>query len=399
MAFWKQLAICLLLVAVAAVSWFFLYPGAPRALAGWGIDLPFVASAEPDAGDPASDGSDTMAANPVSPGGVITAPLRNATINDRLTAIGTGRALRTVSVTPFSSGRITEVRVESGAHVDAGDVIATLDSDSESIAVDRAKLSLEDEKAALERIKTLRTTNTATSVQVTQAELDVRNAELALRDAQLALDRRSIRAPIDGVVGILPVNEGQYITSDSNVVTIDDRSELLVDFWVPERFAGQIEVGQPVKATSVARADEVFEGEVNAVDNRVDPESRTLQVQARITNPADRLRAGMAFQVEMRFSGNTFPAVDPLAIQWSTEGAFVWAVQDGKARRTPVRIVQRNSDSVLVDGVFDDRDTVVVQGVHNVRDGEDVMIAERDGPDLGSNGSGLRRSGTERRGS
>src|SRR5690606_2541316 len=110
--------------------------------------------------------------------------------------------------------------------------------------------------------------------------------------------------------------------------------------------AGMVSVGGRITATSVARQTEQFAGEVTAVDNRIDAESRTLRVQASIDNANDNLRAGMSFQVAMRFPGDTYPAVDPLAIQWGTEGAFVWVVEDGRARRAPVRIIQRNTDSV-----------------------------------------------------
>ena len=61
------------------------------------------------------------------------------------------------------------------------------------------------------------------------------------------------------------------------------------------------------------------------------------------------LRAGMSFQVAMRFAGDTYPSVDPLSVQWGADGAFVWAIKDGKAKRTPVRIIQRNTESVLVE--------------------------------------------------
>lgn len=389
MAFWKQSLLCLLVVVVAAALWMRFFPGAPQVLAGWGIDWAPAATTETSRAEDDDDeaGTDGESDEAWRRGGVVAAPIAVATINDRLMAIGTGRALSSVVVTPFTSGRLTEVRVRSGATVDAGEEIARLDSDSEQIAVDRASIALADSRARLERVQALRTTNTITAVQETEAELEVRNAELALREAELALERRSVTAPISGVVGILPVSEGNYITSDTEVATIDDRSEILVDFWVPERYAGAIEVGMPLTAGSVARPTESYEGTVNAIDNRIDADSRTLRVEARITNPADTLRAGMAFQVSMRFPGDTYPAVDPLAIQWGSEGAYVWAVQDGRARRTPVTVIQRNSESVLVDGTFVDDDMVVVEGVHNVREGSDVLIAERIGPAAPARGS------------
>src|SRR5690606_33382875 len=128
----------------------------------------------------------------------------------------------------------------------------------------------------LERAQALRSSNTVTAVQLRDAELAVRNAELQLREATLALERREIRAPINGTVGILAVSAGDYITSSSDIATIDDRSEILVDFWVPERYARQIEPGAPLSAQSVGRPDESYSGTVRAVDNQVDSTSRTL---------------------------------------------------------------------------------------------------------------------------
>lgn len=378
MSFWKQCLFGLVVLAVAAVLWVRYYPAAPQVLAGIGLDWVPVASLR----DAPEKGAAEATAEPrgaEGPGGmVVTSAITTETINDRLTAIGTGRALSSVAVKPLSSGRLTEVIVQSGAEAHKGDVIAKLDSDAEEIAVDRARLSLDDAKAKLKRVQALRTTNTVTQVQVTDAELEARNADLALREAQLALDHRSVVAPLTGIVGIVPVNAGQYVTSETTIATIDDRSRILVDFWIPERYAGAVKVGAPLKASSVARASETFEGAVSAIDNRIDPESRTLHVEGRITNPADTLRAGMAFEIAMRFPGDTYPAVDPLAIQWGPDGAYVWAVKAGRAHKTPVRIIQRNTSSVLVDARFDGGDLVVVQGVQNVRDGAEVMVAQQE---------------------
>ena len=371
MSIWKQLLFSVILLLAAAAAWVRFYPGAPQILASYGLDFLPVASEPQVQGQPAGGrrpGSATSA-------GVVTQPIINATINDRLTAIGTGRAFNSVLVTPFSAGRLTEVLASSGSRIEAGAVIARLDSEGEQIAVDRARIALEDAEARLERLRALRSSNTVTTVQVNDAELAANNARLALRDAELALSRRSIVAPISGFVGIIQASEGNYVTAQTEIVTIDDRSRILIDFWVPERFAAQVDVGMAVKAVSIARPDQNFDGVISAVDNRIDPDSRTLRLRAVVTNPSDRLRAGMAFEVEMQFAGDSYPAVDPLAIQWGTDGAFVWGVRGGIANRIPVRIVQRNTDSVLVDGTFDSGDSVVTEGIHNVREGSEVFIA------------------------
>ena len=111
-----------------------------------------------------------------------------------------------------------------------------------------------------------------------------------------------------------------------------------------------------------------------------DEKSRTLWVQARIANPADSLRAGMSFQVAMQFAGESYPAVSPLAVLWGSDGAFVWVVKDDKIKRVPVRIVQRNTELVLVDAPIAKGDMVVTEGVQSVHEGSDVRIAGREQP-------------------
>lgn len=369
MSAWKQLLVSAVVIAAAALIWARFYPGAPDVLARYGLEW-----MAPERGAGSAGGEQGGGGGGQQAAAVITAPVGAATINDRLVAIGTGRALNSVAVMPFSAGRLTEIRAGSGSRVDAGEVIATLDSDAEEIALDRAGIALADATARLDRVKALRASNTVTAVQQTEAELGVSNARLAVRDAELTLERRSIRAPVSGIVGIIPVTVGNHMTQQSVIATIDDRSRIVVDFWVAERFAGMVSVGQPVSATSVARPDQRFEGVVSAVDSRIDAQSRTLQVQASIDNSSDALRAGMSFQIEMGFPGDTYPAVDPLAVQWGADGAFVWLVEDGVARRVTVRIIQRNTDSVLVAGELDAGSTVVVEGIHAVREGAPVRI-------------------------
>lgn len=380
MAAWKQTILGLILLAVALGAWIAWFPGAGTLLANAGIPVPaWAARQEAQAqGDGQNAGRQRGGGERGQQGEVIAAPVTRATINDRLQAIGTGQANASVVVNPFDSGRIASIEVTPGGKVAAGDILARLDSDSEEIAVDRAKLAVEDAKTKLDRVQTLRTARTATAVQVADAELVLSNAKLAQRDAELALTRRAIRSPIAGIVGILPVETGDYVTSQTAIATIDDRSRIVVDFWVPERFASQISVGQPVSASPVARPGDLLSGTITAVDNRLDQTSRTMQVQAAIPNDDDHLRAGMSFQVTMKFSGDTYPAVDPLAIQWGGDGAFVWQVRDGKASRTPVRIIQRNTETVLVEGDLADGQMVVTQGIHLVRDGGDVHVAKRD---------------------
>ena len=111
------------------------------------------------------------------------------------------------------------------------------------------------------------------------------------------------------------------------------------------------------------------------MDNIVDRASRTLRVQAVVENTGDSLREGMAFEVTMEFPGETYPSVDALAVQWSSQGSFVWLAREGKVQRVPVVIRQRNPDRVLVEGDLTAGDAVVIEGVQTLRPGSEVVPA------------------------
>ncbi|MGO1161163.1 efflux RND transporter periplasmic adaptor subunit [Brucella pseudogrignonensis] len=362
---WKQIVLCLLIIGAAAGGWYLYKNKDSSTQTASGNNAPTQQSHGGSGARPA----------PL----VVVEPAGEETINSRLTAIGSARALSTVSVTPYSSGNMKELLVKAGDVIKVDDPIAILDNETETIAVSKAQIALKDAEAARDRITRLRATNTATVVQEVEADLALANAKLALEDAQLALNRRTVRAPISGVVGILPVNAGNYVTAQTSIARIDDRSKVLIDIWVPERFAPQIKVGQPLTAESTAFPGVRYQGTINAVDNMLDEASRTLHVRAEVNNDDDRLRAGMSFTVTLLFPGDSYPAVDPLAIQWGADGSYVWRVEDGKAKKVPARIVQRNAASILIDGAVKEGDMIVTQGVQTVRDDAPVRVQNAQG--------------------
>jgi RND family efflux transporter MFP subunit len=276
-------------------------------------------------------------------------------------------------VTPQATGTIREILIKSGDKVKQGQVLATLDSEEQVIARGLAGVAL---KSAVEKSSLYHNIKSSVSrMDVFDSEIAEQGARLQLQAADLNLQRRNIAAPIDGIVGIVPVNIGDNVTTSTPVVTLDDRTEILVDYWVPERFANTVMVGQPVDVTSVARPGQVFSGAVEAVDNRIDSASRTLRLRARIDNSSDELRAGMSFNVSMRFPGDKYPAVDPLSVQWDSQGSFVWQVAEDKSHKVRVSIVQRNPDFVLVKGELKDGDAIVTQGLQRVRENGGVRVA------------------------
>ena len=379
MKFWKQLLASIVVLAIALFLWVKFDPNAGATLAGLGLPVPqfMLAEAGGDAGRPAGGrggfggrgGSKAMVE-----------PAETGVINDRFSAIGTGFPIRTVSVQPQVSGQVASIEVRSGAVVEAGDVLVKLDSSEEEIALDVANVTLKSAEDKMARTENLLKQRTISSVEADDARTALENARLAQRQAELNLERRTVAAPIGGVIGILNVNRGDFVTNQTVISTIDDREHILIDFYVPERLVGAIEIGTPVVATSVARPGENFQGEVFALDNRLDEDSRTLRVRADIPNVNDKLRAGMSFQIRMNFSGETYPSVDPLAIQWDSNGSYVWRVSDGKAERVDVAIIQRNPESVLVEAAIETGDLIVTEGVQNVRAGGSVEIVGPNAP-------------------
>lgn len=380
----RQILLSLLVLGAAAAAYVFFVPGAPQTLARYGIDLPFlpVETASAPGGQLAAGQTQAQPGQrPGARGGartmvVVTAPVTMATINDKLTAIGEGAATQSVTVVSPASGTLRVLAVKPGDEVPANAVIARLDAEAEEIAAERARLAFADAETALERTNELARANSATTVQATAAKLAHDNARLELQNADLALARRTITTPIAGTVGLFQVSPGNTVTGQSVVTTIEDISSIRVAFWVPERYAPSVAVGMSVTANAVALPGVSIPGVVSAVDNRIDTTSRTLKVEAEVPNEDGRLRPGMSFSVSLSFPGEQFPTVDPLAVQWSSEGSYVWKYVDGKVERTPVEIIQRNSDGVLVKADLAAGDQVVTQGVQQLTAGATVRLLD-----------------------
>ncbi len=416
----KQLLISVVVIVAAAAAYVLFVPGSAEMLARVGITLPVEAAPTQEAATPAAGGQQAGGqrqggGQQAGQGGqrqgggqgggrggrnqtmvVVTAAVTTGKINDKLTAIGEGAAAQSVTVMAPASGTLTELLVQPGQVIEAGTTIGKLDSDAEGIAFERATIAQQDADAALKRTQGLADANSATTVQLNAAQLAATNAALETRNASLALQRRTITSPIGGSVGLFQVSAGNQVNAQSIVTTIEDTSHIIVSFWVPERYASMISTGMPVAATAVALPGEQISGEVSAIDNRIDPASRTLKVQARIENANGKLRPGMSFSVSMSFPGEDFPTVDPLSVQWSSNGAYLWKYAEGKVQRVGLTIIQRNSDGVLVKGELNTGDQVVVQGVQQLSDGATVRLLDEPVADASGGQNGQRQGGGQR---
>ncbi|HEY9037399.1 MAG TPA: efflux RND transporter periplasmic adaptor subunit [Roseovarius sp.] len=367
----RQLALSLAVVAAGLYVWIAYVPAAWPLLDRIGLlDVLGIDAPEADSQDDFSD---------EGPARVITATVGQQALADRIRAIGDGRARRSVNVRSNAVGTIIDIALAAGSYVEEGTVIVRLEDEAEKIALEKAQIQLENARADAGRARRLAATGAVAEVQLREFELALRSAELAVRQAEFDLSQRHVEAPISGWIGIIDLERGDRVNAQDLLVTISDRSDILIDFRVPERVVGKIATGQRIEVSPLGGGRQVLIGEIAAIDAVVDRASRTLLVQGRVPNEGDLLRAGMAFSVSLSFPGDTLLSVAPLAVQWSSDGPFVWAVRDGKVAQVPVSIVQRESDAVLV--TSDDLkagEAVVTEGVQTLRDGAEINVMSGD---------------------
>lgn len=307
---------------------------------------------------------------------VVVAAVDTAAERIRIEAVGTARAARSAILYAPTAGEIEAIRFTADARVEAGDVLLELDREAEELAVELGRVRLADAERIFKRRTRLKNSGAVAQAALDDAQTALEAARIELKQSEVALSDRFVVAPFGGRVGLTDLDVGDRISTDTRIATLDDRAALLVRFAVPEALLGRVGLGQRVSVVPWSSADITAVGTVADVDSRVDEESRTFTVRARIPNDDDRLRPGMSFRVTLDIEGAPHPRVPEVAIQWGGDGSFVWAVTDGKARRAPVTIVQRQQARVLVDGDIASGDVVVIEGLHRMRAGAAVRVLE-----------------------
>ncbi len=290
----------------------------------------------------------------------------------RAEAVGTSRARLSTDVYPASSGEVVAVRFEPGQFVAQGAALAEIDARREKLAVEMAELRLRDAERLYDRYQRSAASGAVDANTLDAARTAFEIARVELEQARVALADRTIRAPFDGFVGATDVDIGDRVTPTMLVTTIDDRSELFVRFDVPEAYIGELAVGEFVELESLNRASVTATGEVIDIGSRIDPQTRTFSARARVPNDGDVLRPGMSFRVGLAVEGQEYAVVSETAVQWGTDGAYLWLAVDGAAVRQSVQVVQRRNGEVLVDADFAAGNLVIVEGTQTIRNGSAV---------------------------
>jgi membrane fusion protein, multidrug efflux system len=301
-----------------------------------------------------------------------------------LTAIGTLAAVRGVTVSADLPGTVERIAFDSGQSVHQGDVLAILDTRQE-----RAQLAAAQAQRDLARLNFDRMQGLLTERVISKAEFDRATAEHQQMDARVgeiraAIERKTIRAPFSGLLGLRRVNLGQYLSAGDPLVTLEAMNPIYVNFGVPQQTAREMRLGRTVRVTTGDVAGVEFTGRITALDSIVDETTRNVQVQATLANADGSLRPGMFAQTEVLL-GAPAPvvALPASAISYAPYGDSVFVVTDLKSpqgqsyrgvRQQFVKVGATRGDQIGILSGVKPGDEVVTSGVFKLRNGAAVFI-------------------------
>jgi membrane fusion protein (multidrug efflux system) len=263
-------------------------------------------------------------------------------LDDDAQAVGSLRSRQGVMLRPEVSGRIAALGFVDGQRVRRGQLLVQLDDTLQQAQLKQAEAQASIARTNLQRNRELVAENFVSQSAVDQsaAALEVAEAQVALARAQLA--RMRILAPFDGVAGIRNVNLGDYVKDGADLVNIEDLSQVLVDFRLPERFIARVQTGQSVDVSLDALPGQRFTGRIDALDSVIDADGRSLLVRARLDNPGGVLKSGLFARTRIVFARRDNALVVPEEALVPLGGKqYLFKVIDGPNAKTSKRIEAR----------------------------------------------------------
>jgi membrane fusion protein (multidrug efflux system) len=298
--------------------------------------------------------------------------------------IGTMEAVHGVVVSADLPGTVTKINFDSGKAVREGDVLVELDTRQE-----RAQLAALEAQRDLAKINYGRNEQLVKEGVISKSEYDTTSAQQKQTEANVGeiratIERKTIRAPFSGVLGIRKINLGQYLSAGSAIVQLQSLNPIYVDFGLPQQALTDVHVGRSLRVTSDDLPNKAFTGRVTALDSVVDQTTRNIQVQATLANPEGKLHPGMFVQVAVvQGADRSVITLPGSAISYAPYGDSVFVITDlkdktGKTYRGVkqqfVKLEGSRGDQVAVVSGLNPGDEVVTSGVFKLRNGAAVQI-------------------------
>lgn len=351
--------------------------GAPGGVAGTGSGAALAGGrAGPGAGGPVS---------------VEVATVQSLALQDDAQSVGSLRSRQSVVLRPEVAGRIAQIGFAEGQRVRKGQLLVQLDDVLQKAELSQAQAALSIARANLKRNEEL-----VAQAFVAQRVLDESRAALQVAEAQVALAqarlaRMRVVAPFDGTVGLSNIHLGDYVKDGADLVNLEDTSQLLVDFRLPERYQPRIAPGQSVEVALDALPGQTFAARVQAVDPLLDANGRSIAVRAALQASAgSALRPGMFARVTTVFATQADALMVPeeAIVPQGGKQFVVTLIREGEgqsarsiSRRVEVQLGVRRGAQVQVLSGLQAGQTVVIAGQQRLqRDGTAVRVVNMDKP-------------------
>jgi membrane fusion protein (multidrug efflux system) len=327
----------------------------------WGTDAFTSSKAAPAASAPAAPV--TVAAGPVTLGAV----------RREIEAVGTLRSNESVILRFEVAGRISEIMFEEGKPVKKGMPLVRLDATIARALAEQARINFELSKTNHDRAQALFSRGAGTDRARDEAVAKLQSDEAALGLARATLDKATLLAPFDGIIGLRRVSVGDYVNPGQDLVNLENIEQLKVDFRVPEIHSIRLRVGQKLQIRLEALPGSSYEGEVYAIDPAYDPNGRAVVLRGRLANRDGLLRSGMFARVTLLVDEQQDVIMVPeTALMPVGQDHFVYRVVNDKAVMTKVKVGQRRQGRVeVMEGLAKDA-TIVIEGAVKLRDGAAV---------------------------
>ena len=297
---------------------------------------------------------------------------------DQIRVLGVARGRRSVNITSNTSELVTRVMFTDGQAVAAGTPLIELQAREEDADLIRARAQLENAQREYDRYRILAERGVAPRVTAETAETALKTAQAALAASEARRGDRILRAPFAGVLGLTSVTPGTLISPGSVITTLDDISGVRVDFPLPERYLGALDVGASLTATTDAFPGEAFNGRIALLDTRVNEQTRAIIARAEFANPGNRIRPGMMMRVSVHQGRRQSLAVPEAAVQYEGQGAFVYRIVRAETGATAQRVeVQTGAVEggyvEIVSGLANN-DRIVASGLNRIQPGAPVSV-------------------------
>jgi len=303
--------------------------------------------------------------------------VRLAPFEERIEALGTTYARESVEITASVTETIDSIHFEDGQQVEEGALLVTLTQNTELAQLAAARASLAEEQREVNRLEKLVATRAAAQNELDERRTLLTIAKQRILEAEANIRDRTIRAPFRGVLGLRRVSPGALVEPGTVITTLDDTTEIKLDFSVPAQALQAVQVGTPLVARSAVLGDRLFEGQIVAVETRINPRDRSILARARLLNPDGALQPGMLLQVELLASRREALLVPEEALIPLEEKQFVLVVdphKDNLVERREVTVGARKPGIVEILAGLSQGEWVIVEGLTNVRPGGKVAV-------------------------